>query len=69
MRGIAVFSGTSHPELAEAICKKLGIPLGVVNINKFSNLESNVEIKESVLSSNFRFGTWMYTLFNRDVEM
>ncbi len=37
MRGITVFSGSAHPELAEEICKYLGRPLSPVEIRRFSN--------------------------------
>ncbi|RKP07953.1 phosphoribosyltransferase-like protein [Thamnocephalis sphaerospora] len=48
MRNIVVFSGSSNQELAEAICKRLGVRLGSVKLSKFSNQETNVEIYESV---------------------
>jgi hypothetical protein len=46
--GIAVFSGSSHPELSQAIADRLGIPLGKVSLNKFSNKETNVQIGYSL---------------------
>ncbi|XP_073976991.1 phosphoribosyl pyrophosphate synthetase isoform X3 [Rhodnius prolixus] len=48
MPNIKVFSGTSHPELAQKIVDRLGIDLGKVVTKKFSNLETCVEIGESV---------------------
>ncbi|XP_037934784.1 ribose-phosphate pyrophosphokinase 2 isoform X6 [Teleopsis dalmanni] len=48
MPNIKVFSGTSHPELAQRIVERLGIDLGKVVTKKFSNLETCVEIGESV---------------------
>ncbi|BES98865.1 Ribose-phosphate pyrophosphokinase [Nesidiocoris tenuis] len=48
MPNIKVFSGTSHPELAQRIVDRLGIDLGKVVTKKFSNLETCVEIGESV---------------------
>ncbi|KAJ1990278.1 ribose-phosphate pyrophosphokinase [Dimargaris cristalligena] len=48
MRNIKVFSGSSNLPLAQAVCERLGIALGQVNLKKFSNMETNVEIKESV---------------------
>jgi ribose-phosphate pyrophosphokinase len=48
MRNIVLFSGSSHPRLAEAIASCLGISLGRVKLSKFSNKETNVEIGESV---------------------
>ncbi|CAG8500114.1 7890_t:CDS:10, partial [Acaulospora morrowiae] len=35
MRNVKVFSGSSHPELAELVCEKLGIPLASVVLKKF----------------------------------
>ncbi|XP_055686877.1 ribose-phosphate pyrophosphokinase 1 isoform X2 [Lutzomyia longipalpis] len=48
MPNIKVFSGTSHPDLAQRIVDRLGIDLGRVVTKKFSNLETCVEIGESV---------------------
>lgn len=48
MPNIKVFSGTSHPDLAQKIVERLGIDLGKVVTKKFSNLETCVEIGESV---------------------
>merc|ERR1712071_168884 len=45
---IKIFSGSSHPDLAQKIVDRLGIELGRVVAKKFSNLETNVEIGESV---------------------
>jgi len=43
-----MFSGNSHPDLAQRIVKNLGINLGKCEIKKFSNLETSVEIGESL---------------------
>jgi ribose-phosphate pyrophosphokinase len=48
MPNIKVFSGSSHPDLAQRIVDRLGIDLGRVVTKKFSNLETSVEIGESV---------------------
>ncbi|XP_046663672.1 ribose-phosphate pyrophosphokinase 1 isoform X1 [Homalodisca vitripennis] len=48
MPNIKVFSGTSHPDLAQRVVDRLGIDLGKVVTKKFSNLETCVEIGESV---------------------
>ena len=37
MREIVVFSGSAHIELAEQICRDLGVPLSPVEIHRFSN--------------------------------
>ena len=46
--GIKVFSGTSHPELAELIAKRLGQPLGKATVTRNESGESIVRIAESV---------------------
>jgi ribose-phosphate pyrophosphokinase len=48
MGGIKVFSGNANNELAENICKELGIPLGSCDVNHFSDGEINVNISETV---------------------
>ena len=40
MPNIKIFSGTSHVELAQKICDRLGIDLGKVTTKKFSNQET-----------------------------
>lgn len=40
MPNIKVFSGTSHPDLAQRVVDRLGIELGKVVTKKFSNLET-----------------------------
>merc|ERR1711862_778162 len=48
MPNIKVFSGSSHPDLTQKLCDRLGISTGKVVTKKFSNLETCVEIGESV---------------------
>ncbi|KAJ3276524.1 ribose-phosphate pyrophosphokinase [Terramyces sp. JEL0728] len=48
MRNISIFSGKSHPLLAEKICKQLAIPVGKSTLSKFSNQETNIFINETV---------------------
>ncbi|KAK9753442.1 ribose-phosphate pyrophosphokinase [Basidiobolus ranarum] len=48
MRNLLVFSGTSHPDFTDAICARLGVEVAPANLGKFSNAETNVEIKKSV---------------------
>jgi ribose-phosphate pyrophosphokinase len=45
---MVVFSGTAHPELASAIAAKLGVPLGKVEISRFSDGELFVRLNENV---------------------
>ncbi len=45
---LMLFSGTSHPTLAQEIAKLLGIPLGKVLIQKFPDNEIGVQILENV---------------------
>jgi len=48
MPNIKVFSGSSHPDLTQKICDRLGIEPGKNVTKKFSNKETSVEIGESV---------------------
>lgn len=48
MRGVQIFSGTSHPELTAAICERLGTSPSKCELGKFSNGEISVNIDVSV---------------------
>ncbi|KAJ3079511.1 ribose-phosphate pyrophosphokinase [Rhizoclosmatium hyalinum] len=48
MRNLTVLNGSSHPQLGNDICKRLGIQPGRVTLRKFANQETNIEIGESV---------------------
>lgn len=52
MKDIKIFSGSSNPALAKAICAKLGIPLGNSECGSFSDGESFASIYESVRGSD-----------------
>jgi len=43
-----LFSGNAHPQLAADIAYHLGIPLGRINVGRFSDGEVSVEIMENV---------------------
>lgn len=45
---LAIFSGSSNPELAKAICKFLKVPMGNANLGRFPEGEIKVQIKENV---------------------
>lgn len=45
---IRLLAGNSHPELAQAVAERLGVPLTPCTVKKFSNGEINVKISESV---------------------
>lgn len=46
--GIKVFSGSSHPELAQGVARRLGLPLGKATVTRNESGESIVRIAESV---------------------
>lgn len=46
--GIKVFTGSSHPELARLVAKRLGLPLGKATVTRNEAGESIVRIAESV---------------------
>ncbi len=45
---LMVFSGRSHPELAERIVEQLGVELGAVELANFANTETYVRYDESI---------------------
>lgn len=45
---IKIFAGNSHPELAKAVARRMGLELGKVIVLKYSNQETSVTIGESV---------------------
>ncbi len=45
---LKVFSGNSHPELAQSVCDYLSIPVGKVEVFKFRNDNTFVRIQENV---------------------
>lgn len=51
-KDIKIFSGNSNPELAKAICKELGLPLGDSECGNFSDGETFVSIYETVRGSD-----------------
>ncbi|KAJ5984689.1 hypothetical protein N7481_006788 [Penicillium waksmanii] len=48
MRGVQIFSGTSHPGLADTICERLGTSPAKADLGKFANGETSVNINTSV---------------------
>ncbi|KAJ6021506.1 hypothetical protein N7540_007010 [Penicillium herquei] len=48
MRGVQIFSGNSHPGLAETICERLGTSPAKADLGKFANGETSVNIGVSV---------------------
>src|SRR5262249_21105251 len=48
MDGLKVFSGSSHPTLAQDICQCLGLPLRPTTTKRFSNENLKVTIEENV---------------------
>jgi ribose-phosphate pyrophosphokinase len=48
MRELVVFSGNAHRKLAEKICSHLGIRLGDILVDRFSEGEIRVKINENV---------------------
>jgi ribose-phosphate pyrophosphokinase len=49
---LMVFSGRSHPELAEAIAEHLGVELGAIETSEFANGETYVRYDESIRGSD-----------------
>ncbi|MFN3704954.1 MAG: ribose-phosphate diphosphokinase [Thermoflexales bacterium] len=55
MRGITIFSGSAHPELAAEICRVLNIPLSPTEIRRFSNDCLQVQLKASCREADVFF--------------
>ena len=45
---MVLLTGTSHPELAQEIAKKLGIPLGAVLLGRFPEGEIQLQILDNI---------------------
>ncbi|MFL0804164.1 MAG: ribose-phosphate pyrophosphokinase [Agarilytica sp.] len=48
MADLMVFTGNANPELAQRVSEELGIPLGDIDVSKFSDGEVAVELNENV---------------------
>jgi len=47
MRQMKIFSGSSHPNLADAVCERLGQDLAKADLGKFANGETKVQLSMS----------------------
>jgi len=47
VKGIAVFSGSAHPELAGEICRHLGVPLSPSKLTRFANDCLEVQLQDN----------------------
>jgi ribose-phosphate pyrophosphokinase len=47
-RDLSIFAGTAHPQLAQAVCRYLGVPLGKAEVVKFSNENIFPKINQNV---------------------
>jgi ribose-phosphate pyrophosphokinase len=45
---LMIFAGSANPQLAAAVAKRLNIPLGSVNVGRFSDGEVMIELMENV---------------------
>jgi len=45
---LRVFGGSSHPELAARVARKVGVRPGELKLQKFANKETSVQIMENV---------------------
>ncbi|KAI8884636.1 phosphoribosyl pyrophosphokinase [Backusella circina FSU 941] len=52
MRNTKILAGSSHPELAKLVAKRLGTPLADCTLQKFSNKETSVEIRSLNMNDN-----------------
>src|ERR671933_565914 len=47
-RDLSIFAGTAHPQLAQAVCRYLGVPLGKAEVIKFPNENIFPKINQNV---------------------
>ncbi|HUA61966.1 MAG TPA: ribose-phosphate pyrophosphokinase [Verrucomicrobiae bacterium] len=45
---LQIFTGNAHPELARAICRELGVPVGNAMVRQFADGEIYLQIQENV---------------------
>lgn len=45
---LRIFSGSSHHALSKSVARKCGVTLGQLNLTKFSNNETSVDLQENV---------------------
>ena len=65
-----VFSGSSHPELAQCICNELEVPLGRLSMVRFSNENLMIQVNENVRESDvYVVQTATYPLHDHIMEL
>jgi ribose-phosphate pyrophosphokinase len=52
MKGLKIFSGNSHPQLAKKVAEAAGVELGYSQVSSFADGEVQIEIHESVRGQN-----------------
>jgi ribose-phosphate pyrophosphokinase len=48
LSNVSILAGNANPELSQQIARKMGIPLGKVQVGRFSDGEINIEIMENI---------------------
>jgi len=48
LANISILAGNANPELSQQIARQMGIPLGKVQVGRFSDGEINIEIMENI---------------------
>lgn len=52
MKGLKIFAGNSHPQLAKKVAEAAGVELGYSQVSSFADGEVQIEIHESVRGQN-----------------
>lgn len=52
MKGLKIFTGNSHPQLAKKVAEAAGVELGYSQVSSFADGEIQIEIHESVRGQN-----------------
>jgi ribose-phosphate pyrophosphokinase len=48
LSNVSILAGNANPELSQRIARKMGVPLGKIQVGRFSDGEINVEIMENI---------------------
>ena len=48
LSNVAILAGNANPELSQQIARQMGVPLGKIQVGRFSDGEINVEVMENI---------------------
>ena len=48
LSNVAILAGNANPELSQQIARQMGVPLGKIQVGRFSDGEINIEVLENI---------------------